>query len=76
MTPLPKPSIDTGAGLERVAAVLLDVDSNYDTDLFQPILRAAAELAGTEYGRPRRRTSSLRVVADHLRAVAFLLADG
>jgi len=76
MTPLPKPSIDTGAGLERVAAVLLDVDSNYDTDLFQPILRAAAELAGTEYGRAAEADVSLRVVADHLRAVAFLLADG
>ncbi|KAB2958965.1 MAG: alanine--tRNA ligase, partial [Thermoanaerobaculia bacterium] len=76
MTPLPKPSIDTGAGLERVAAVLLDVDSNYDTDLFQPILRAAAELAGTVYGRAADADVSLRVVADHLRAVAFLLADG
>jgi alanyl-tRNA synthetase len=75
-TPLPRPSIDTGAGLERVAAVLGGVDSNYDTDLFQPILRATAALAGTEYGRAAEADVSLRVVADHLRAVAFLLADG
>jgi len=76
MTPLPKPSIDTGAGLERVAAVLAGVDSNYDTDLFQPILEATATLAGTRYGADAGRDVSMRVVADHLRAVAFLLADG
>jgi alanyl-tRNA synthetase len=75
-TPLPRPSIDTGAGLERVAAVLAGVDSNYDTDLFRPILEAAATLAKTAYGRDREADVSLRVVADHLRAVAFLLADG
>ncbi len=73
---LPNPSIDTGAGLERVAAVLGGVESNYDTDLFQPLLRAAAELAGTRYGAAAEHDVSLRVVADHLRAVAFLLADG
>ncbi|RMH22044.1 MAG: alanine--tRNA ligase [Acidobacteria bacterium] len=76
LTPLPNPSIDTGAGLERVAAVLQRVESNYDTDLFQPIIRAAAELAGREYGRAEESDVSLRVIADHLRAVAFLLADG
>ena len=75
-TPLPRPSIDTGAGLERVAAVLAGVDSNYDTDLFRPILDAAATLAETAYGRDGEADVSLRVVADHLRAVAFLLADG
>jgi len=74
--PLPKPSIDTGAGLERVAAVLAGVQSNYDTDLFRPILDGAAVLANTEYGREVDADTSLRVVADHLRAVAFLLADG
>ncbi len=74
--PLPNPSIDTGAGLERVAAVLQKVEANYDTDLFQPLLAAAAELAGTAYGRRRRDDVSLRVIADHLRAVTFLLADG
>ena len=74
--PLPDPSIDTGAGLERVAAVLQGVTSNYDTDLFQPILRAAAALAGTEYGTEPERDVDLRVLGDHLRAVSFLLADG
>jgi alanyl-tRNA synthetase len=76
LTPLPNPSIDTGAGLERVAAVLQRVESNYDTDLFQPILRAAAGLAGTTYGKDAEKDVSLRVIADHLRAVSFLLADG
>ena len=76
LTPLPKPSIDTGAGLERVAAVVAGVDSNYDTDLFQPILAGAASLAGTAYGRNAEHDTSLRVIADHLRATAFLLADG
>jgi alanyl-tRNA synthetase len=76
MRPLPNPSIDTGAGLERVTAVLEGVESNYDSDLFQPILRAAAALAATEYGRDAARDVSLRVIADHLRAVTFLLADG
>ncbi len=74
--PLPKPSIDTGAGLERVAAVLQGVDSNYDTDLFRPLLAAAAELAGARYGADGEKDVSFRVIADHLRAVAFLLADG
>ena len=76
MTPLPRPSIDTGAGLERVASVLQGKASNYDTDLFQPIIRAAAEAAGTSYGRDEEKDTSLRVIADHLRAVTFLLADG
>ncbi|MDP9122196.1 MAG: alanine--tRNA ligase, partial [Acidobacteriota bacterium] len=76
LTPLPKPSIDTGAGLERIAAVLQGVRSNYDTDLFRPLLAAAAELAGLRYGADAERDVSLRVIADHLRAVSFLLADG
>jgi len=76
MTPLPNPSIDTGAGLERIAAALQGVDSNYESDLFRPLLEAAAELAATAYGRDRDTDVSLRVIADHLRAVAFLLADG
>jgi alanyl-tRNA synthetase len=79
LTPLPNPSIDTGAGLERVTAVLQGVTSNYDTDLFQPILAAAADLAGTAYGgdaEDAEKDVSLRVIADHLRAVSFLLADG
>ncbi len=76
LNPLPNPSIDTGAGLERVAAVLQGVPSNYDTDLFQPILHAAADLASTTYGKDAEKDISLRVIADHLRAVSFLLADG
>ena len=74
--PLPAPSIDTGAGLERVAAVLQGVPSNYDTDLFRPILLATAELAGRRYGDDAESDVSFRVIADHLRAVTFLLADG
>ena len=74
--PLPNPSIDTGAGLERVATVLQGFDSNYDSDLFQPLLAAAASEAGTSYGRDPAADVSLRVIADHLRAVSFLLADG
>jgi len=76
LRPLPKPSVDTGAGLERVTSVLQGVASNYDTDVFQPILAAAAELAGTRYGADAAADLSLRVVADHVRAVSFLLADG
>ena len=74
--PLPDPSIDTGAGLERVAATLQGVGSNYETDLFLPILHVAADLAGTGYGEGADGDVSLRVIADHLRAVSFLLADG
>jgi alanyl-tRNA synthetase len=76
LLPLPRPSIDTGAGLERVASVLQGVDSNYDTDLFRPLLAAAAELAGIRYGGDPESDVALRVIADHLRAVTFLLADG
>ncbi len=74
--PLPNPSIDTGAGLERVAAVLQGLESNYDTDLFGPVLEAVAGEAGRQYGRDPEADVSMRVVADHLRAVGFLLADG
>ena len=82
LTPLPAPSIDTGMGLERIVAVLQGTLSNYDTDLFAPLLSAVAARAGTEYGplagRPSNATSdvSLRVIADHLRAMTFLIADG
>jgi alanyl-tRNA synthetase len=77
MTALPNPSIDTGAGLERVAAVLQGVASNYDTDLFSPIIAAAAELSSRSYGSGDGADDvAMRVIADHLRAVAFLLADG
>lgn len=72
LTPLPKPSVDTGMGLERIAAVLQGVHSNYDIDLFQKLLAAAASLAGTT----NLDQSSLRVIADHIRSCAFLVADG
>jgi len=73
---LPAPSIDTGMGLERIAAVLQGKRSNYDTDLFQPILAAAAARAGRAYGHDEEADVSLRVIADHSRALCFLVADG
>jgi len=75
-TPLPRPCVDTGAGLERVASVLQGVPSNYDTDLFAGILQRAQEASGARYGADPERDVSLRVVADHARAVAFLIGDG
>jgi alanyl-tRNA synthetase len=72
LTPLPKPSVDTGMGLERISAVLQGVHSNYEIDLFQKLLKAAARLAGTT----DLSQSSLRVIADHIRSCAFLIADG
>ena len=76
MTPLPNPSIDTGMGLERITAVMQGVKSNYDTDLFTPLIAYIAELAGTQYGRNEDADVSIRVVADHARAGAFLVGDG
>ena len=76
LTPLPRPSIDTGAGLERVAAVLQDVRSNYDTDLLRPLVEAAGALANKTYAPGDSDDSvSMRVLADHARATVFLLAD-
>ena len=72
--PLPKPSIDTGAGLERVAAVLQGKHDNYDIDLFVALIRAIAELTGADPQGAQK--ASLRVIADHLRASSFLIADG
>jgi alanyl-tRNA synthetase len=72
LTPLPKPSVDTGMGLERVAAVMQGVHSNYDIDLFKNLIRAAAELARTG----DLSSGSLRVIADHIRACTFLVGDG
>ena len=75
-TPLPRPSIDTGMGLERIAAVSQGVLSNYDTDLFIPVIAAAAEIAGTAYHNDDETDVSLRVIADHARACTFLVSDG
>ncbi|HEX4560576.1 MAG TPA: alanine--tRNA ligase, partial [Gemmatimonadales bacterium] len=72
---LPRPSVDTGAGLERIAAVMQNVPSNFDTDLFIPILERAAEVIGRPYDRGAA-GAPYRVLADHARAVTFLLADG
>jgi alanyl-tRNA synthetase len=72
LVPLPKPSVDTGMGLERVAAVMQGVHSNYDTDLFRSLIRSAAEITGTD----DLDSSSLRVIADHIRACTFLIVDG
>jgi alanyl-tRNA synthetase len=74
--PLPKPSIDTGMGLERLAAVAQGVYSNYDGDVFTPLLSAVAARAGVRYGGQDITDRSMRVVADHLRAITFLMADG
>jgi alanyl-tRNA synthetase len=82
LTPLPKPCVDTGMGLERTAAVLQNVISNYDTDLFVPLLKRAAELCGVEFRREQHLeegkggAASLRVIADHARATTFLINDG
>jgi len=72
LTPLPKPSVDTGMGLERIAAVLQGVHNNYEIDLFQELLKVAADLAGTK----DLTESSLRVIADHIRSCAFMVVDG
>jgi alanyl-tRNA synthetase len=76
VAPLPKPSIDTGAGLERLAAVIQGKLSNFDTDLFQPLIQKAAELTGTRYGKNPDSDASLRIIADHSRAATFLASDG
>jgi alanyl-tRNA synthetase len=76
LNPLPKPSVDTGMGLERISAVLQRVTSNYETDGIRRILDYIAELAGHAYGENEERDISMRVIADHSRAAAFLIADG
>jgi alanyl-tRNA synthetase len=82
LNPLPKPSIDTGMGLERITAVLQGVISNYETDLFVPLIKRAAELTGADLHKETRKeaqaksAASLRVIADHSRAATFLISDG
>ncbi|MCM3632393.1 alanine--tRNA ligase [Paenibacillus camelliae] len=75
-TPLPNKNIDTGAGLERIASILQDVDSNFDTDLFMPIIRRTSELAGVTYKQNEDQDVALKVIADHIRTVAFAVGDG
>ncbi|MBI4684826.1 MAG: alanine--tRNA ligase [Nitrospirae bacterium] len=76
LTPLPKPSIDTGMGLERVSAVLQKKLNNFDTDLFSPIISTIESCANISYGRKPESDTSMRVIADHIRAIGFLIADG
>ncbi len=75
LTPLPKPSIDTGMGLERITAVVEGVESNYDTSIFRPLLEKIVEITNKEYFKDKRGASH-RVIADHIRAVSFLLSEG
>ncbi len=76
LTPLPKPSIDTGMGLERITAVLQGKLNNFDSDLFAPIISAVESLSGVSYGKRPETDISIRVMADHLRAMTFLLSEG
>ena len=76
LEPLPKPSIDTGMGLERIAAVIQKVPSNYDTDLFAPMRAKIEELTGYRYGTVAEKDVSVKVISDHSRAAAFLIGDG
>jgi alanyl-tRNA synthetase len=76
LTPLPKPSIDTGMGLERLASVVQKVRTNFETDLFQSIIKQIATLAGVPYHKDKQADISYQVIADHLRAMTFLISDG
>lgn len=75
-TPLPNPNIDTGMGLERITAIMQGVQSNYDTDLFTPLISYIQDLSGIKYGANEEMDTSIRVVSDHARASAFLVGDG
>ena len=76
MTPLPRPSIDTGMGLERISTVVQGFLGNYDTDLFQPIIKHISELSGVGYGQANDTDTAIKVIADHARATAFMIGDG
>ena len=76
LTPLPKPCVDTGSGLERVASVVQDAPTNYDIDLFRDLMNAIANLAKKKYGANAKDDGSMRVIADHCRATNFLITDG
>lgn len=75
-TPLPKQNIDTGMGLERMASVVQDVPTNFDTDLFMPIIRKTEEISGQPYGASKEQDIAFKVIADHIRTVAFAIGDG
>ncbi|MEZ2716940.1 alanine--tRNA ligase [Niallia circulans] len=75
-TPLPKKNIDTGMGLERMASVVQNVPTNFDTDLFMPIIRATEQLADVQYGKDSLSDEAFKVIADHIRTVAFAIGDG
>ena len=76
ITPLPSPSIDTGMGLERIACVLQGIESNYETDLFRPLIDETCRLTGVTYGEDEKKDVSLRILADHSRASAFVVSEG
>jgi alanyl-tRNA synthetase len=76
LTPLPQQNIDTGMGLERIAAIIQDVPSNYETDLLRPLIATVEEMVAKPYGSDPSDDISMRVIADHMRATVFLLADG
>jgi len=76
MTPLPKPSIDTGMGLERITSVVQNVNTNFDTDLIRPIIRRTEEMTGTAFGPSEAADVAMKVIADHSRAAVFLIGDG
>ena len=76
LTPLPKPSIDTGMGLERISAICQGVHSNFDTDLFKGLIEFTCSLANVSYGENEDIDTALRVIADHTRAISFMVADG
>jgi len=76
LNPLPRPSIDTGMGLERVACVLQGKLSNFETDLLRPIIDRAAEILNVQYGKTKNADTSLKIIADHVRASTFLISDG
>jgi len=76
LLPLPKQNIDTGMGLERIAAILQGVHSNFETDVLRGLMALAEEITGVDYGHGGRNDTSLRILADHARAVAFMIADG
>ncbi len=76
LSPLPKQNIDTGMGLERIAAILQGVPSNFETDILRDLMLLAEEITGAEYGADEKVSTSVRIIADHARAVTFLIADG